>query len=147
MALAKFTSTTDGHNQLSSLVSLVREQGIVVIITHHGSPKYALLPLEALETEEPEQIVGVRDLTKSFHQYLKKLEDWQELYITSHKKPVAQLLLIEPDDVDDMIVAASRHFQDDVDKYSTPEAANKLMSGSALLNELKALRSQARPKD
>jgi antitoxin (DNA-binding transcriptional repressor) of toxin-antitoxin stability system len=143
MAIAKFSSTTETHNALSKLLSEVKEHQALVFITHHGKPKYALLPLETISEDVlSPQIIGIRELSKEFSKYLKALAEKEVFYIVSRKQPVAQLVSIEPDDVDDMIVTYNQPLQSEAEHFSNPETVDALTPTKALLNEFKALRAK-----
>jgi prevent-host-death family protein len=143
MALARFTSSTEAHNQLSKLLDEVREGQALYFITLHGQPKYALLPVE-VSPDVTGQVIGVRDFAKSFSKYLKALEAQENILISSRRQVIAQLFAIDPDDVDDMILAYNRPLLSEAKQFAQTEAADRLKSISALMDELKVLRAQNR---
>ncbi len=141
MAIAHFASSSETYNNLSKLVQQVKNENLLIFITLHGKPCYALTPVEPEPTADMEAL-GIRDLAQDFSKILKRLKSSGDVLITSRGKPIAQLIAIESDEVDDMILAHGRGLQETAAKLQNPEVASQLPSTDSLLTQLYALRNK-----
>lgn len=79
--------------------------------------------------------VGVREFKDKTSEYIKKAKSEGSVIVTNHGKPVAAVVPLEPDEVEDFLLAHSKKIQAMVKKGIKDVEAGRVYSVDKLLKE------------
>ncbi len=79
--------------------------------------------------------VGVKELKNRTSEFIRKVKDEGPVIVTSHGKPVAALLGLEPDEVEDFLLAHNPRIRAAVKRGIEDAKAGRVYSVDELLEE------------
>jgi prevent-host-death family protein len=79
--------------------------------------------------------VGVKELKNKTSEFLRKAKDEGPVIVTSHGKPVAALMRLDPDEVEDFLLAHSPKIRAAVTRGIEDAKAGRVYSVEELLEE------------